>query len=170
MISVDAICEQLISDIETAFFEVERGEGMTLFEGDLEGAGSEADLRFARARDTYATWRDIPDHVIDRYFSALSFLDPQGFRYYIPAFMRFALRHYQDSTSPAIDYAIYHLGQRSVQREHKEARFTVLDESQTGVICRFLRFMAEYTDGNADEAAARQALEGYWGQFCEKIR
>ena len=110
-----------------------------------------------------------PTTLLIGFFSALSFVDPQGFRYYIPAFMRFALRHYKDSTSPAIDYAIYHLGHRHVQREHKEARFTVLDESQTGVICRFLRFMAEYTDGQADEAAARQALEGYWGQFCETV-
>jgi hypothetical protein len=168
--TVDAIRDQLISDIEAAFCDVVRGEGMTLFEGDLEGGGTEADLRFARARDTYATWRDVPDHIIDRYFSALSFLDPQGFRYYIAAFMRFALRHYKHSTSPAIDYTIYHFGNHRVQREYKESRFTVLDEPQTVVICRFLRFMAECTQGQVDEGAARQALEGYWGQFCEKDR
>jgi hypothetical protein len=169
MNTVNAIRERLISELEAAFRDIQRGAGMTLFEADLEGTRSEADLRWARSRDTYATWQEIPDDVIARYFSALGFLDPEGFRYYIPAFMRFSLRHFDDSHSPSIDWAIYAFCSFGSQPDYCEPRFMVFNEQQAQAICRFLRFMAQYTDGQADDAAACQALQNYWGQFCDGV-
>ena len=41
-------------------------------------------------------WRDIPLDIIIRERSELSFLTPAGFRFYLPAFMLAALRHYDE--------------------------------------------------------------------------
>ncbi len=48
------------------------------------------------------------------------------------------------------------------------SRFENLTPEQRTAVCRFLRFMADYGDGFADEDAALRALEGHWGQFCNR--
>jgi hypothetical protein len=166
----DSLRAELIAEIEAAFQNVQRGGGLTLFEAHMEGVGSEADFQRARAREIHATWRDVPDKVIARCYSALSFLDPEGFRYYLPAYMRFAVRYFDDPKlwdEPAVDWAIYAFRGYESFREYKEPLFSIFDEPQARVICRFLRFMANCTNQQADDEAAREALQSYWGRFCE---
>ena len=166
---MEEIRDQLIADIEAAFRDVERGAGETLREADGEGAGTEVQLRTARAQETERTWSEIPDEVIDNHEAALSFVDPEGFRYYLPAFMRWALRHYKQSNRITVDTAIYALYPGPGFFEWNMQRFQVFNEEQSKVICRFLRFMAEYTDGRADDELAREAIEAYWGKFCDRV-
>ena len=40
-----------------------------------------------------AHWREMPDELVESEYAALSFLSPDGFRHFIPAYMGFALRH-----------------------------------------------------------------------------
>lgn len=40
-------------------------------------------------------WRELPDELVESEYAALSFLSPDGFRHFIPAYMGFALRHLQ---------------------------------------------------------------------------
>jgi hypothetical protein len=92
-------------------------------------------------------------------------MDPEGFRYYLPAFMSYALRRYADSTSVAVDSAIWALKWSVLSR----ARFKQFNKDQSQVICRFLRFMAQYSDGAADEEKARSALALHWDKFCDAV-
>jgi hypothetical protein len=154
MNDVDAIRDRLAADIEAAFRDVERGDGTSLREANLEGFGTEADVRKARKLDADQSWWDI---------AALCFMDPEGFRYYLPAFMRFALLRYRDSTSVAVDSPIYALEWSDLGRK----RFKRFTKEQSKVICRFLRFMAEHTDGEVDDEKARKALVLHWDRFCE---
>jgi hypothetical protein len=56
----------------------------------------------------YADWRDVPDEVIEREYAALSFLSAAGYRCFIPAYLRYALRHPR-SAAAAVDSAIWSL-------------------------------------------------------------
>lgn len=89
--------DALIAEITAAFDGVEREDGITLHEAEaLDDRLSEAEQRAARSLDTEERWQDVPDKDIAWCCSALSFLDDKGFRYYFPAFMIYALKHWDD--------------------------------------------------------------------------
>lgn len=89
--------DALIAEITAAFDGVEREDGITLHEAEaLDDRLSDAEQRAARALDTDERWQDVPDKDIAWCCSALSFLDAKGFRYYFPAFMIYALKHWDD--------------------------------------------------------------------------
>ncbi len=164
-LNVSDIRDRLLADIQLAFRGVQRGDGPTLHEADLEGVGSAEEARAARERDTDSDWQEVPAQVIERLSWALCFVDPQGFRYYVPAYMSFALRH-AESDSNSVDFTIYAFDTQpnSALSEFQASRFSQFDDGQARVICRFLRFMAEYA--GADEIVAQRALANYWGRFC----
>ena|SRR5579862_3539443 len=158
---------RLIQQIRDAFAGVGREGGVSLHETAISDEfGSDqyrAEARAAaRAIDTERAWEDIPAADIERFVNILAFGDPIGYRYYLPAYMGWALENYEGSGSTSVNSAIYALG-RSDDRE----RYALFDLEQCRAICAFLRFMAEDTAGYADESEARRALESYWGRFCE---
>ena len=78
------------------------------------------------------------------------------------------MRKRQHSERITVDTAIYSLCPSKGSPEYSKQRFELFNEEQSKVICRFLRFMAEYTDGEVDDEKAREALE-YWGKFCNRV-
>jgi hypothetical protein len=56
----------------------------------------------------YDDWRDVPDDVIEREYAALSFLSAEGYRCFIPAYLRYTLRHPRSSAA-AVDSTIWSL-------------------------------------------------------------
>ena len=55
-----------------------------------------------------AHWREMPDELVESEYAALSFLSPDGFRHFIPAYMGFSLRHL-GSGAAAVDSTIWSL-------------------------------------------------------------
>jgi hypothetical protein len=166
---VKALRESIIDEIRQAFGRVFRGDGVTLHEAVvIDNYGSDDERIAARALDADLCWQDVPDHLIEDHQETLCFVDPKGFCYYLPAYMVWALRHFETSESFSVDHAIYSLNlSRDKQLEGWDLeRFRVFDADQAKAICRFLRFMASQEDF-ADAKLARAALEGYWGKFCE---
>lgn len=49
------------------------------------------------AKDPETDWRDIPDDDIEQFASTLVWMDARAFRFYYPAFLRYALRHWNIS-------------------------------------------------------------------------
>jgi hypothetical protein len=162
--------ERIIAEIENAFAEVRRGNGITLHETDVvDACGSARERAKARKRDTDERWQDVPDDDIESHQSALCFLDPEGFRYYLPAYMRWSLLHYKSSDSLASDSTIYSLGpagNKGVTDWNRE-RWGVFTERQTQVILAYLRFMVEHGDGCSDNFMADLAINAYWRQFSQ---
>jgi hypothetical protein len=153
------LCEAIIAEIEAAFDGVEREDGVTLHEADvIDEYGSPEERQAARLEDAETRWQDVPDTDIENYDWVLSFFDAKGFRYYIPAFMTWTLRHYRTTDSLSSDTTIYTLN-------GLEDRFKLLTRSQRRAICRFLRYFAEEA-GEFIEDQARVALEKGWGQYC----
>lgn len=102
--------QRIIAAIEEAFGGVQLEDGISLREAIvLDNYGTDQERHRARSQDELGDWREIPEETIAGYSASLAFLDAKGMRFYLPAFMRFALRHYQKSDSASIPYTIYTL-------------------------------------------------------------
>lgn len=93
--SGDAISEKsraILDEIARVFGQVQRGGGITLHETSvIDDHGSDAEREQARRKDTDTHWWEVPDEWIERNVG-LSFLDDEGFRYYLPAYMSYWIR------------------------------------------------------------------------------
>lgn len=138
--------DELLARIEKAFADVTPEGRITLrqsYRGDYHG---EPDIDWD---DDDRRWQDIPSYVLD-YFgrgtTAFVFGNAEGFRYYLPAFMRHSLRGRH--ASPAVEA----LG----RPEGAEAGFS---DEQRAVIRDFLRHVVTY---DAPAPWAERALERSW--------
>ncbi len=157
----DALRDEIIAEIGAAFANVQRG-ATTLHEADvIDHCGSEREQRAARARDTERRWQDVPDADMASNPSALSFLCPESFRYYIPAYMVWSLRHYRTSQPDSVIYALTPNTNKTKDKK-KLAAFAMFSLQQREVIRRYLEFMVEHGDCHIDDTAASLALESYW--------
>ena len=119
----------------------------------------------ARQLDVDQHWQDVPGEWIERFAYSLSFLDPKGFQYYLPAFMIWTLDHLS-AESEVVQPTILALCPTPRFSSWYKERFAVFTDAQNQAICQFLRFMV----GHDPFAVARVsvALDAYWGQFCQQ--
>jgi hypothetical protein len=157
--------EDVIGAIERAFRGVPLGR-ITLHEAEAMDSYSSVDtLRAARDRDPERDWRDVPDASIRHCPAALSFLDVVSWRFYLPAYMSYGLRHFKERTNSLIDAAIYSLDAAGVRQRDQltQERFETLDVAQVRAVCSFLRFAARNGEW-CDDVIAKDALDDYWAK------
>lgn len=160
--------EALISEIHAAFKEVSRGRGVSLHEARaIDNYESDLEREKARKLDTDSSWDEVPDKDIEYFHDVFSFFDEEGFRYYLPAYMIWAVKYFDVSGSCSSDNVIYNLECSPVSRGKDRLVFDLFDLAQCRAICRFLKFM-ESNPLHADDEAATRALQGGWGQFCSE--
>jgi hypothetical protein len=101
-------------------------------------------------------WRELSDETIEREYAALSFLSPDGFRHFIPAYMGFALRHAR-SGAAAVSSTIWSLDPDVYAEEHLRAftrsKLAGFDSAQRAATIAFLEAM--------DDDDARRALASW---------
>jgi hypothetical protein len=136
----------LIAEITFAFDGVAREDGITLHEAiAIDDGATPQEQSAGRRPDTEQRWQDVPDDTIIACQSALSFLDPKGFRYYLPAFMVCSLRDRGNDAGRLVDTCEHHLlyesGNSLRQSEPRliAARYGFTD-AQCNSIVHFLRF------------------------------
>ena len=99
-----------VKQIVDAFTEVSLGNGVSLREADvIDHYGTDHERIAARKQDELQDWQRIPDEDIENHSSVLCFMDDEGLRFHLPAYMRFTLRRYRDSESMSIDSSLYRL-------------------------------------------------------------
>jgi hypothetical protein len=163
--------EAVIAEITAAFDCVSRGDAVTLHEASEwdDNYAHGRWIEIARAKDTDTKWQDVPDEWMAEMGLgdvALSYLDPEGFRYYLPAYMIWMLKSWRDGgvENNTEDAIIYHL---SVNNQ--PARFSILNISQSKAVARFMEFLAEQPEDEygllLQASDAQKALKYYWGQF-----
>jgi hypothetical protein len=159
----------LVAEIEAAFDGVAREGGTTLHEaGAMDDWKSAEEQRAARRLDGEARWQDVPDEDISARDSALSFLNAKGFRYYVPAFMLYALRHWaedSDSVLSSCKYHLLHLPSTSLRQSEPSriaARYQ-FTAAQSRAVASFLRFALDFDEARAD--AATSAAVEKWERF-----
>jgi hypothetical protein len=157
--------DRVVEEIELAFSNVELGSGVTLHEADLEHAGTVAEVVAARHMDPERRWQDVSDEKLER-LCPLPFLDPEGWRFYVPAFMRWSIRFYDESDSVTSDWTIYTFSVMGAMRDRAKRRWAMLDVAQCRAVCSYLRFMVEHGDGYVDSGEAAKALRRDWRGYC----
>lgn len=159
--------EAVAKGISDAFAGVRRGR-ITLHQAQaMDSCGSRWECRSARKQDADRRWEEIPTTYIEDCPNALPYLDAASWRYYVPAYMLWALRQPVGSDSIIIDFTISSLNNR-IEREleaRASNRIEMLSDAQSAAVCRFLRYIIARADVGITDADA--ALDGYWGQFCE---
>lgn len=154
--------DALIAAVEKAFGAVERGT-ITLHEAEvIDSYGTVDERQKARKHDPETDWRDVPDTSLRACQNALPHLDPASWRFYLPAFLRFALRTLDDRVC-LVDRVIYTLALGGDRRmnDHARARFTTLNARRAQVVRDFLE-LARDDDDRCDARVASQALDDYW--------
>lgn len=158
---------EVLAAIEEAFGHL-RHDGWRLYEAELEdNYGSESAITRTRAVDDYTRWQDIPEEGIAQCTMVLCYFEPVALRFHLPAFMTWALKNLKTSDSLSGDATIYAL-ERSKLGPHTDSPedpMALLDDAQRTAVALFLRFMAEHSEGYADEDAARRALDQYWHRY-----
>jgi hypothetical protein len=115
-------------------------------------------------------WRDMPDELVETEYAALSFLSPDGFRHFIPAYMGFALRRL-DSGAAAVDSTIWSLAPVFYEdpglQDFAVSKLSTLTEDQRGAVVAFLEAVRELGDEYVGEHAGN-ALS--WWREREALR
>ena len=102
--------EDAVKQIVDAFAEVSLGDGVSLREADvIDDYGTDDERAAARKQDELQDWQRIPDEDIENHSSVLCFMDDEGLRFHLPAYMRFTLRRYHESESMSTDSTLYQL-------------------------------------------------------------
>jgi hypothetical protein len=145
--------EQLIALIRGAFADVTLGEGVGLREGmAMDGYKSDAEQAIERQADEKHDWPRIPDEDLKRYSCALCYMDEEGMRFHIPAFM---LADIKRSTR----VCLFHLTSLD---EYTLSQFGLLTAAQRGAVIAYLRWSREQYDNYPDRDAIDRALREYW--------
>lgn len=147
-----------VKQIVNAFAEVSLGNGVSLREADvIDDYGTLNERAAAREQDELDDWQWIPDEYIENHSSVLCFMDDQGLRFHLPAYMRFALLRYRESESMSIDATIYRLSDPDCIKR----LLAYLTDQQVDAIKTFLNTCLEIGDGWLDVSNVRLAL-GQW--------
>ena len=100
-------------------------------------------------KDQEQSWTDITDDEIESFDDILTFLDADGYLFYLPAFMSYALRRHSDSASFALDAATFACA-NSAERLH------LFTPSQMRCVIDFLTFAA----------AAERGFDTSWASYA----
>jgi hypothetical protein len=157
-----------------AFGYVQRDEGCTLHQAQLIDQSLHRDIpeeeyEEAKLLDPYSNWYEVPSADIDACEAALSHITPEGWRFYIPAYMKRAIELVDkpiwetDLTSSVI----FHLTLPSndpLMRHYVLERFKILNEEQVQAVAMALTFFANHLSSTTDwREDATTALNSYWG-------
>lgn len=165
-LSFDKSCAQIIGFIETAFHDVKLDGGVTLHQREaLDDYCSGEEFLAAAKMDPETRWQDIPRTRIEKLGVSLVFLDPEGIRFHLPAFMRCALQLWQESEYAdfsSSDMLIYGLDSGPCSTGYYEDSFLLLNTMQNQAVAAYLAFVAA---GESYEDDAAKALSKGWGDW-----
>lgn len=139
----------LIDAINAAFRDVELEDGITLRQAVvLDSDGDEAAQAEARRRDVGIHWTQISHQTFKEEYFPLSFLDPKGFRFYLPAFMLAELKE-ERALFNSIAFNLMQesgISQRKTQPANIAAKYS-FSPAQIRVIADFLQFLHPEEEG-----------------------
>lgn len=163
--------EELVAEIEEAFRDVKLGNGIGLYEAEaIDDYANDKVTRQARSkdRDTWCNWTDIPAKDIEYFYSALCFVDIEGMRFLLPAYMKYAVDNYDSSNSASIDMSISALLNSPVfVQSDVDEYFT---PKQYCAFARFLRFMVlEAGEDFVDSFSASEAYDKFWKNYDDSM-
>lgn len=164
--------DRLIDQIHTVFKDVKLGDGITLCEaGAIDGYGTDKECALAREMDQDIHWTQVDIEYADPGSSALSFVDASGFRFYLPAYLVYTLKHDfteffggAPSELRSTNSVLYKLKKSSTESAARtdgdKNPFANFTRRECVCTARFLAFCAELLLDDAVEA-----IKNHWGQY-----
>ncbi len=144
---------ELIKEIETAFSEVSLGDGIGLFEAQaLDNYESEEVQKKQREKDEKNNWRSIAYEVLQSYHSSLSFFDPNGMRFHLPAYMVGSIRG-------KVDDPIFHLTHLD---GYATSQLATLTNAQKKCVIKYLTWCLTEDEYQFDSKDIKRALNEFW--------
>ena len=114
--------QALLLEVEAAFGDVQKGDGTGIreaneWEANYTSATREtAAISAARAADVEQKWQDIPVEHLKKLYTPFTWVDNQGVRFLIPAFIRYFLsvgwNVYNDSYDSIVEFTLTSLNSR----------------------------------------------------------
>ena len=144
-LSGNQLKEKIVEMIHAAFGDVLRDGGVSLYQAEaLDDYAEEAEFKAAERKDPEVRWQDISSEKIGKFHMSLVFFDDKGFRFYLPAFMIYALDSF-DPTHGNMDADGVLFATSDPHGYHKE-NFEILTPSQMEAVAAFLKFSHLYDD------------------------
>lgn len=143
---------QLLDSISTAFPADSAHAVLSLRQGD------EIDSYIPPTPDVAPVdWRNVPEHELEEHHWGLTHFDAESWRFYLPAFLAYSVRHPSRGESLVISACLNNLR----PPDRVPSRFNTLSEGQRQTVVSVLEFLA-FDDESAFMADACQVLEEYW--------
>ena len=156
-----AEAEKLIAYIRRAFERTRLGNGITIHEADLEGCYTDDSERsHARAKDDEVVWSDVPDWKIERFPSVMPFFDPEGYRFYIPAYMIWTLKNWRTTDLFIADSVIWSFGYK--ESAFEDGRRKAMSPVQLHAAYRFVKHFCDFSG----DKEPRHAMETFWYNYA----
>lgn len=145
---------QLIEQIKSAFLGVKLGKGIGLKEANgLDDYANEETLACYRLTDEKEDWSAISVDNLNNYHWGLSYLDAEGLRFHLPAFLLAELRD---------EYRFDLIFKLTCLDKHSKQKFSLLNQEQCKVIRDFLEWAMDDDDYQIDRGKIIDALIYYW--------
>jgi len=143
--------KNLISD---AFRGVQLGSGIGLWEGEaIDDYKSDGEQTIERLKDEKLDWSRIPADALYRCDASLCYMDAEGVRFHLPAFM---VAEIDGKTNSG---PVFHLTSLD---DYALAKFELLTEQQRFAVIAFLRWCLESRDYEYCYKNIGRALNEYW--------
>jgi len=157
---------QLLESIEAAFANVQLGEGVSLHETEvLDMYGSDEERLAARSRDEQHDWRRLihsPDLIEVCGIGGLSFYDPEGLRFHLPAYLsRVVTNPLEDQASSVFESLIFTLTSLS---DYQLERLSILNADQRHCCGDVLEYVRDVwaAEWDYDGTEINSAVKQYW--------
>ncbi len=145
--------QEVIRQIRDAFHGVTLGNGIGLLEGRaLDDYAEPATRRACRHKDERKHWEEISKEALVFYADTLSFLDAEGMRFHLPAFLIAELEGASVS-------CIFHLVKPD---DLGQSQFALLSDAQRAAVREFLLFVVDDPDYDFHRRKIRKALGERW--------
>jgi len=158
---------RILEPIEKAFRDTKLDGGFTIHQRDaVDDYASEEIFEASAKKDPEIRWQDIPRSKIEKLGVSLTFLDPKGIRFHLPAFMRCALQLWAESEHADFyqsDMLIYGLDDGPRSTGYYEHAFLLLSEKQHQAVAAYLKFVASADRYHHD--VAEKALANGWAAW-----
>lgn len=152
--------EQLIERIESAFSGVVLGDGIGLFEAQaLDDYESDDVQKRRRENDEKNDWKSIPHETLQHCYSSLSYFDPAGMKFHLPAYVVGSLKG-------KVDDVIFHLTHLD---GYAKSKLDLLTESQRDILREYLIWCLTDDEYGIYRVDIERSLCEYWNNESNKL-
>ncbi len=144
----------VIEKIRASFANVRLEDGVGLWEAQgLDDYEDEWVCKQYREKDEKEDWTKIPPDVLSRCHSSLSFFDPKGMRFHLPAFL---VGELNGSVSMGTEFHLIDLDDFKIQK------LSLLSSDQRSAVEACLWEFLRDPDFSYHTESISSALESYW--------